>query len=260
MSRSAAGTAPQYPSLGPAASPEPAFVPDPAHGRVFGVEREVRSAEVTPGSRLRFDALARFLQEAAEDDLADAGWREPSYWLVRRVAVIVGGYPALGERLRLRTFCSATGPRWAERTTTVSRSGTDLMQARAVWANVARADGRSAPLGAAFHRLYGAAAAGRTVSARLSHPGPAGPLAGRAWPLRATDFDTAHHVNNAIAWAAVEDILAGLDWLPASAELEYHRPILPGYDVQLAASHTRDQLSCWLLNGTQQLASARLAR
>ena len=58
----------------------------------------------------------------------------------------------------------------------------------------------------------------------------------------------------------VEDILAGLDWLPASAELEYHRPILPGYDVQLAASHTRDQLSCWLLNGTQRLASARLTR
>jgi acyl-ACP thioesterase len=244
----------------PAAAPAPVFVPDPVRGRVFAVSRDVRSADVTPGGRLRFDALARYLQEAAEDDLADAALREPCYWLVRRAAVVIRGYPAHGEPLRLRTFCSATGPRWAERTTTVTRSGTDLMQATAVWANVARADGRPAPLGAAFHRMYGSAAAGRTVSARLSHPGPAGPQAGRAWPLRATDFDTAGHVNNAIAWAAVEDVLAGLDWLPASAELEYHRPILPGDDIQLAASHTRDQLSCWLLNGNRQLASARLAR
>jgi acyl-ACP thioesterase len=243
----------------PSGSPAPAFVPDPAHGRVFTVSRAVRSSEVTPGGRLRLDALARYLQDAAEDDLADSGWREPCAWLVRRVSVVIGGYPAHGDPLSLRTFCSATGPRWAERTTTVSRSGTDLMQAVAVWAAVGREDGRPVPLGPAFHRLYGGAAQGRTVSARLSHPGPPG-QAGRAWPLRASDFDTAGHVNNAIAWAAAEDVLAGLDWLPARGELEYRRPILPGYDVRLTASHAPGQLSCWLLNGTQPLASAQLSR
>ena len=97
------------------------------------------------------------------------------------------------------------------------------------------------------------------MSARLSLPGSPG-QSGRAWPLRASDFDTAGHVNNAIAWAAAEDVLAGLDWLPARGELEYRRPILPGYDIRLAASHTPDQLSCWLLNGTQPLASAQLSR
>ncbi len=216
---------------------------------------------MTPDGRLRLDTLARYLQEAAEDDLADAGWDEPYVWLMRRIAVAIRGYPQYGEPLRLRTFCSATGPRWAERTTTVTSSAGDLMQARAVWTAVARADGRAAPLGAAFHRLYGTAAQGRTVSARLSHPGPAGSpgsQAGRAWPLRATDFDTAGHVNNAIHWAAVEDVLAGLDWLPASAELEYRRPILPGHDPRLVVSHTRDRLSCWLLDGTRQLSSALL--
>jgi acyl-ACP thioesterase len=246
--------------MGSVAPSAPAFLPDPAHGRVFGVSRAVRSTEVTPGGRLRLDALARYLQEAAEDDLADAGWQEPYDWLVRRVVLAIGGYPVHGESLRLRTFCSAIGPRWVERTTTVSRSGSDLIQARTVWVAVARADGRPAPPGAAFHRLYGAAAAGRTVSARLSHPGPDEPQSSRAWPLRASDFDTAGHVNNAIAWAAVEDVLAGLGWRPASAELEYHRPILPGHDIRLAASHTPDQLSCWLLDGPRQLASARLAR
>ena len=246
----------------------PAFSPDPAGGRVFtAAGRLVRSTDVTPAGRLRFDALARYLQEAAEDDLAEAGWAGPYAWLVRRVAIAVRGYPAHRDRVTLRTFCSATGPRWAERTTTLTGpGGDDLIQATAVWAAVARADGRPAPLGEMFHRLYGPAAQGRSVSARLSHPGPPAPgmgksRAARTWPLRATDFDTAGHVNNAIHWAAVEDILAGLDWLPARAEFEYHRPVLPGTDPQIVTSHSPGQLSAWLLNGgDQRLASARLAR
>jgi hypothetical protein len=75
------------------------FVPDPAHGRVFGVEREVRSAEVTPGGRLRFDALARYLQEAAEAGAPGRGgrWRLPG---ARRAAaatdLLLGDRPAMG--------------------------------------------------------------------------------------------------------------------------------------------------------------------
>jgi acyl-ACP thioesterase len=200
------------------------WAPLPGCGRVFTAARIVRSSEVTPAGRLRFDALARYLQDVAEDDLADAGWREPVGRVVRRVALIVRGYPAHGQWLRLSTFCSATGPRRAERTTTVAGSGRDLIQASAVWAAVAQADGSAVPLGSAFHRLYGPSAQGRTVSARLSHPGPPPSLARRAWPLRASDFDPVGHVNNAIHWAAIEDILAGLDWLPAAAELEFRRP------------------------------------
>jgi acyl-ACP thioesterase len=244
----------------------PAFAPHPPRGRVFTASRAVRGTDVTPHGRLRFDALARYLQEAAEDDVADSGLPQRYAWLVRRVAVSIRGYPARGEPLELTTFCSATGPRWAERTTTVAASGRDLMQARAVWAAIARDSGRSVPLGPEFHRLYGEAAQGRTVSARLSLPGP--PSAdgqdaaqpGRAWPLRATDFDMAGHVNNSVHWAAVEDVLAGAGWLPSGAELEYHRPILLGHDPRLVASQERDQLSCWLLYGPHRLASARLTR
>jgi acyl-ACP thioesterase len=236
------------------------FTPDPAHGRVFTVSRAVRSADVTPGGRLRFDALARYLQDAAEDDLADADAAESYGWLLRRVALAIRGYPAYGERVRLRTYCSAIGPRWAERTTILAGPAGDLMRARAVWAAISQADGYPAPLAPAFHRVYGPSAGDRRVSARLSLPAPPGSLAGRPWPLRATDFDTADHVNNAVHWAAVEDALAGCSWLPASAELDYNRPILPGQRPQLVTSHTEGQLRAWLLNGTRRLATARLVR
>jgi acyl-ACP thioesterase len=242
---------------GDVACPAREFAPDPAHGRVFTTAQVVRGTDVAPSGRLRFDALARYLQDAAEDDLADAGWDEPYGWLLRRCVLAVRGYPGRGEHVGVRTFCSATGPRWAERTTTLSGPDGDLVQARALWVAVSRKDGRPCPLGEAFHHLYGPSAGGRQVSARLSLPAPP-TRDGKPWPLRATDIDLAGHVNNSVHWAAVEDVLAGLAGPPVAAELEYHRPILPTQRPSLVTTRTDDQVGIWLLDGTDRLASARL--
>jgi acyl-ACP thioesterase len=233
--------------------------PEPARGRVYAGRRIVRSTDVTPSGRLRLDALARYLQTVAEDDVADSGLIGQAVWLVRRCAVAVRAFPAMGERITLRTFCSATGPRWAERTTTVAAAGVVALQATAVWAAVSREDGRPVPPGEQFLEVYGEAAQGRTVSARLSHPRPEGTPGGRPWPLRAADFDTAGHVNNAITWAAVEDVLAERGWLPSFAEVEYHRAIRPGAEPRLAVADAAGGPLIWLLDGRQLLASARLA-
>jgi acyl-ACP thioesterase len=242
------------------------FAPDPAHGRVYTTAQVVRGTDVAPSGRLRFDALARYLQDAAEDDLADVGWDEPYGWLLRRCELSVRGYPSRGQHVGVRTFCSATGVRWAERTTTLSGPAGDLVQARALWVAVTREEGRPCPLGEAFHRIYGPSTAGRQVAARLSLPGPpagvgqpAPPVtASQPWPLRATDIDLAGHVNNTIHWAAVEDVLAGLADAPAAAELEYHRPILPGQQPHLVTSQAPDHVGVWLLDGAHRLASAWL--
>jgi acyl-ACP thioesterase len=225
---------------------------------MFTTTQVVRGSDVAPSGRLRFDALARYLQDAAEDDLADAGWDEPYGWLLRRCEVAIRGYPSRGQHVGMRTFCSATGPRWAERTTTLSGPAGDMVQARALWVAVTREDGRPCPLGEVFHRLYGPSAEGRRVSARLSLSGPPPAQAGQPWPLRATDIDLAGHVNNSVHWAAVEDVLDGLDAAPVAAELEYHRPILPGQRPSLVISHAGDHAGVWLLDGADRLASARL--
>jgi acyl-ACP thioesterase len=240
----------------------PAFLAEPATGRVYSSRRLVRSTEVTQSGRLRLDSLARYLQAVAEDDLADSGLLAPAVWLVRRCTVEIGRLPVMGERITLRTFCSGTGPRWAERTTTVAGNivpGTtgDLLQARAVWAAVSPASGRPVPLDDEFLRVYGESTRGQVVSARLSHPRPAAPEDGRPWPLRAADFDTAGHVNNAIAWAAVEDLLAGAA-VPVRAEVEYHRAIVPGCEPRLATAREDQELLMWLLDGHRVLASARI--
>jgi acyl-ACP thioesterase len=243
---------------------QPAFVPEPASGRVFAGRRLVRSTDVTVAGRLRLDALARYLQLVAEDDVADAGLAEGVGWLVRRCEITIRRFPVAGERLSVRTFCSGTGPRWAERTTTVSSEDGGLAQARAIWAAVGP-DGRPMALSEAFLAIYGEAAGGRVVSARLSHPRPAdtNERTARAWPLRAADFDTAGHVNNTVYWQAVEDVLAAPGWpgwLPGVAELEYHRPTLPGTAPRLLRGGDEQHALIWLVDGVRLLASARLTR
>jgi len=229
--------------------------------RAFTSWRAVHGTDVSLDGRLRLDALARYLQAAAEGDLAGAGYRGTYDWVVRRTAVRVDSYPRLGQRLQVRTFCSAIGPRWAERTTALAGSDGDaeLIHATAVWAAVDRASGRPSPLGPDFLRVYGPSAAGRTVSARLSHPRPPEPAGGDPWPLRAVDFDASGHVNNAVYWAAVEDAVAALGWLPAVAEIEYHRPALPGSEPRLLISAAPAEAWAWLLNGGRPLASARMS-
>jgi acyl-ACP thioesterase len=236
------------------------FMADPARGRIYATSRTVRSTDATADGRLRLDGLARFLQDAAADDVRDSGWDEGLAWLLRRSVLRLREFPRLGNAVRLRTFCSALGPRWAERTTTLSSGDRDLIQATALWVAVGRHSGAAVPLGQDFRAVYGPSALDRKASARLFHPRP-GQERGRhscPWPLRSADFDTAGHVNNSVHWAAVEDALAGAAWLPARAEIEYPRPMLPGCRPDLIAIRSDKQLQAWLTAGPEVFASARL--
>ena len=67
---------------------------------MFTAARDVQSTEVTPAGRLRLDALARYLQQAAEDDVSDAGWDSSYLWLLRRVALAIRGFPGHGSEFR----------------------------------------------------------------------------------------------------------------------------------------------------------------
>ncbi|HET9092271.1 MAG TPA: acyl-ACP thioesterase domain-containing protein [Acidimicrobiales bacterium] len=244
----------------PAAS---GLVPIPSSGRVFRTEYRVRLGDVAPGGRARLDALARYLQDAAEDDASDAEFPRDIGWVLRRTALVLGRYPVFGEQLVVETFCSASGPRWAERTTTIRGAKGALVQAVAVWVAIDAATGRPARLGPRFEEIYGPSAGGRKASIRLDLPPPAEDElgAGREWPLRASDFDLWRHVNNAISWAAIEDELARVGWLPDRAEVEHNQAITAGDGTpRLLARSGAGQLHVWLAAGGRVLTSARLSR
>ncbi|MEZ5145374.1 MAG: thioesterase [Acidimicrobiales bacterium] len=214
-----------------------ALLEAPAAGRVHRSDRLVRFGDTSPKGRLRLDALARYLQDAAADDAVDAGIDDPFPWVVRRAVVEVHAPAAAGERLTLATWCSGTGSHWAERRVSVTGDRGAHLETVALWVHVHPRSGRPAPLVPGFDEVYGAAAAGRRVTARLRHVGavPDGTSC-RPWALRFVDFDVLGHVNNAAAWAVVEEVLADVDegpsW-PRRVEVEFREPILRADEVSV---------------------------
>src|SRR5690606_12601899 len=104
----------------------------------------------------------------------------------------------------------------------------------------------------AFLAIFGPAAGGRRVRARLEHDAEVPPgAATRPWPLRFTDVDPLRHANNAIYLAMVEEVLAGRDDLrsPRRVEVEFREGIEPGAQVVLASAERGDgSLALWVVD------------
>jgi acyl-ACP thioesterase len=198
--------------------------------RVYRAERRIRLSDMDADGRLRLDAVARYLQDVASDDVADAGWSADEHvWVVRRTELELAAPFAADEAVELATWCSGTGASAAARRTTIADDRGGRIEAEVVWIHLGR-DLQPARLPQRFHDVYAPSADGRGVSTRLALRGP---LDGamRPWPLRATDVDLLGHVNNAVYWSAVEETLRPLE----HAVLEYRKPIDLGDAVELRA-------------------------
>ena len=231
--------------------PEP-LVPLPDVGRRYSRAREVRLADASLNGRLRLDAIARYLQDVANDDARDAlGPEEAAPWVVRKTTIDVFQWPRFQEPIELTTFCGGTGGRWAERRTTITGRDGGHIETASLWVHIDMDSGRPIALPATFLDLFGEPYGGRKVSGRLSHPAPPDGAARRPWALRRTDFDVMGHVNNTAYWAIAEEVLARE--APARFELEYRLPVEPGHTTDLLVA---DDL-VWLVGGEGVHASAR---
>jgi len=238
-----------------------ALVSRPAAGRVFEGLRRVRLGDVSPAGRLRLDAATRYLQDVSADDTADAALPEAEAWVVRRTVIEVRAFPRYLEPLALATWCSGTGSHWAERRISVVGEAGGAIEAATTWVHLDPASGRPRRLSEGFDALYGEAAAGRRVKARLVHPDPPAGLPDRPWPLRFTDFDVLGHVNNAAYWEAVEEALSSRRDLraPLRAEVEHRAAVERGATVEVRTADGADgRLDLWLLADGAVVTTARV--
>jgi acyl-ACP thioesterase len=209
--------------------------------RVFRHVPQLGLADVAPGGRVRLDALARWLQDAAWADVVDSGLPDKGVWIVRRLALKVTRFPRFGEEPTVETFCSGLAKLWAERTSRVRTDGGGAVEAVALWVHLDPSGSRPRPLPDGFDAVYGASAAGRRVKARLHHPAAPPPGASaRAWRFRAAELDLAGHVNNAAYWLVLEEELVG-DGTPerATYEIEHRAPARAGAATVLRAGRLR---------------------
>jgi len=188
-------------------------------------------ADCAPSGRIRLDALARWLQDVAYADVAEAGLAAAAVWVVRRTRIRVRRFPRFGEKFLLSTFCSGLGRMWAERRTTVSLLGGDAGEVEAVslWVHLDPEEWRPAGLSQREIDVYGPSAGGRRVTARLRHPAPDGVADASPWSFRATELDIAGHINNAAYWQPLEEeLLGGEEPSGIDAEIEFRTPCQPG--------------------------------
>ncbi len=240
------------------------FVELPSRGRIFRGRRRVHLGDVDAVGRLRLEALARYLQDVATDDADDARLSERrGVWVLRSSDVEVLELPVYHEAVELATFCSGTGPRWAERRTQLLGDRGARIEVAALWVFVDRERGRPLPLDDDFHDRYGESAGGRRVRGRLVHGAPTPTAQVRPWSLRASDFDVLDHVNNARSLEAVEDELDARfpGRVPRRARIEYRGTIERGDTVELASDVQADdghapELSAWLSVGGEVRVSA----
>jgi acyl-ACP thioesterase len=210
-------------------------IPVPARGRSFSSQRRVRLSDLDEHGRVRLDAIARFLQDVAIDDVTETGWGMPDHlWFVRCVRLDVISPFVADREVELTTWCSgmaaiAAGRRWSVRGDEGGRIEVD-----SVWIHLGP-DQR--PVRLEQFGVYADATAGRRVSTRLELPDPPTGARRRPFPLRVADVDLHGHVNNAVYWQAVEEAL-DRNSLPASgtirASLDFRHPIDLGDALELA--------------------------
>jgi acyl-ACP thioesterase len=224
--------------------------PAPSEGRVFTDIARAGLGDVTPSGRLRLDAIARWLQDAAFADLVDSGLPDDGVWVVRRLRIRVERFPQFREGAEVDTWCSGTASLWAERRSIVRGEHGGLVEAVALWVHLDPSGARPRPMPEGFEEVYGPSAGGRRVRARLRHRGePPEDAQSAPWRFRAADLDLADHVNNAVYWQALEERIGpAKPGAPApepfDAEIEHRTPA----DVGDAAVLT-DSQSLWITDG-----------
>jgi acyl-ACP thioesterase len=225
------------------------IVARPATGREFAGRRRVRLGDCSPGGRLRLDATARYLQDLSDDDTRDAGFAQMT-WVVRRTVIDVDRFPVYLEPLDMVTWCSGLGPRWAERRVDIRTEAGGAVRAATLWVHLDAATLRPTPMTEEFDPVFAASTLGRSVSSRLSLDGPPADAALVPWPMRFVDFDVMEHLNNAVAFVVVEEVLASRRDLraPLRVEVEYRAPVDRDVQLRLGRADHTDGCDGWLVD------------
>jgi acyl-ACP thioesterase len=220
--------------------------------RRFASRRPIRLSDTDANGRLRLDAVARYLQDAASEDWLDAGFESSgSVWVVRRTELTVDAPFSVDSQVELETWCSGIAAAAASRRYSLSGDRGGRIEAESVWIHLDQ-ELRPLRLPEKFREVFGPSADGHGVATRFTLPTP--PVsAGEPWPLRRTDEDLLGHVNNAVYWVPLEEAF-GAEL--RHAVLEYRKPL----DVDEPAELVTTTDALWVVVGGDVRAAAAILR
>ncbi|MEO9327878.1 acyl-[acyl-carrier-protein] thioesterase [Gordonia aurantiaca] len=242
-------------------------LPDRKDGaRCFEGRYRVRTGDVDQEMRVRLDAVARYLQDVANDNIEATDFHATDpFWIVRRTVIDVVRPISWPATVTAQRWCGALSTRWtnmrvrltAEHET--NRFNPDprpdgLIETEAFWINVNDQGMPSRLSDAAFEMLSSMTDEHRLRWKPMNPEKAPAPedieLPDREHVLRSTDFDPFKHLNNAAYLEAIEDELVDhpdLVDMPHRVVIEYLRPIVPGTRLMLRRVREGERLDVWLL-------------
>jgi acyl-ACP thioesterase len=243
---------------------QPLAVP-PADGLGFATSWPVRTGDVDPDNRLRFDGITRYLQDIGSDNLdaSELADLDP-LWIVRRTVIDVVRPALWPDRIHLRRWCSGLSTRWSAMRVQLTSEKGALIETEGFWINISPDTGMPTRISDKGIALLSRTTDEHRLKWRpwLGGPPPEDDGTDARFHLRSTDLDPMGHVNNAAYWHAVEDhLVARPDLLagPHRAVLEYNAPITGGEDVHVRSEQDAESMSLWFLVGGDVRAVARVS-
>lgn len=207
------------------------LAPLPQEGMGFASAWPVRAGDVDPYNRLRFDAVGRYLQDIAWEELHQTVLHhtDPN-WIVRRTVIDVIRPILWPDRVQLLRWCSSMSTRWTNMRVRVTSDNGGLIETEGFWINISESNNRPARISDEGLNYLAQTTAEQRLRWRpyLSDTTPPESDTDLPFPVRATDIDQYNHVNNACYWQAVEQFLVEYPKLvagPHRAIIEYATPV-----------------------------------
>lgn len=246
--------------------------------RFFEAGYRVRTDDVDQEMRVRLDAVARFLQDTANDniDATPFGDTDP-YWIVRRTIIDVIEPISWPGEVTAQRWCAALSTRWTNmrvRLTATHETNrfnpeprpSGLIETEGFWINVNEQGMPSRITDSALELLSETALETRlrwrSMNTDKAPDADDVELPDRPHILRVTDFDPFKHLNNAAYLEAIEDELVDHPDLvdrPHRLVIEYLRPIVPGSVLTLRRRRVGDKLEVWILLGEEKTVAATVS-
>ncbi|MFZ2175625.1 MAG: acyl-ACP thioesterase domain-containing protein [Rhodococcus sp. (in: high G+C Gram-positive bacteria)] len=245
----------------------------PPRGQFFETSWPVRTGDIDAAKRLRLDGVARYLQDIGLDNLdaVDAADTHP-LWIVRRTVIDVRRPAVWPERVHLKRWCSALSTRWTNMRVQIEGEKGALIETEGFWIHISSQTGMPTRIDDDFIERLGESAGETRLKWKrwLAENAPAQDADGvvdSEFVLRRTDIDPFDHVNNAVYWQAVEELLVDHEHpdggrlvdSPHRAVLEYLYPIVSTDKIVLRSRRDETTLMVWFLVDDTLRAVARVS-
>ncbi|MDP0399572.1 MULTISPECIES: acyl-[acyl-carrier-protein] thioesterase [Tsukamurella] len=248
--------------------PLPPRITDPARrsellesGAIYTAQRSVRGDAVSQDRRLKFDGVARYLQDTGQDHLRHVDYEEiHPYWVVRRtvIEILEGGEQP--DVLTVERWGSKMGSRWCNVRIGIDGVKGTRIETEAFWINFNIDTLTPSALSETFLGTFGAAAEPGVLRWKSwLDPKPHPDAYEVPFLLRAADLDIIQHVNNAVYWTALEEVLATQpdlrERLPLRGVVEHNSALQIEDAPRLLAYRDGDVLYAWLVAGDRTAAA-----